>query len=772
MRKYIILILFLLQLSVVVVAQTHTVSGYVKDATTGENLLFAHCVDRLSNRGVTSDAYGFYRIDLPAGQVELSVSYLGYATADFRFELHQDTVIVFELQPIQTTLSEVVVSNHVSAVQQAMMGKNTVSMEMIKAIPSFVGEPDLMKSITFIPGVSGGREGYSNIYVRGGDRGQNLILLDGMKIYNTNHVGGFLSLFNSNVIKHVDVYKGGFPARYGGRASSVIDIYTKEGNNKELQGKYNIGVLYSGFMLEGPINEKLTFYTAGRVSYYDLLTSAARRAYKDGDGSYAGYTFFDVNSKLTWKLSDTQILDFMFFAGHDYQNAGDAMIGSDQTIDDLDQMRIHTTAFSARHHAVLSPSLVWENTLSYSNYKTSMDNKTTAYDYGFNRISHTSSSSKINDLTLRSKLSYYPNHVHQFKVGVEVSGYQFLPSIQNSYSEFVEANTTEERTVGYQSDLTSMEASLFLEDEMDLSPSVKLNLGIRATAYQSEDTSYYGIEPRVAINWLVSERNALKVNYTQLNQYNHVLVNNVNGFERELWLSATKELEPQQAQQYALGWFYSNTSMNFDFSVEAFYKRMSNLLEYQSPTSDTYGESIEDLVHKKGTGEAYGVEFQVKKDFKPISAMLNYTFSKSTRQFETLNNGKEFPFMYDRPHDFSLLLLWNINDKYSLNSNFTLSSGTPVTLPVGYSTSDDYVHNYFIYDEINNRRLPLYHRLDLSLVRTTKTKTGKQKQLAINIFNVYARQNPVYIYYNSATGKVMQKSMFSILPTITYSAEF
>lgn len=755
-------------------AQNITLSGFIKDAKTGEPLLFANCIDTISKKGTTTNGIGFFSMVLKKGEVCIIASYLGYENMERKYLLSKDTSIVILLEPRLNELEEVVVNAYTPMNQQVIMGKTTVPVKTIKALPSFAGEPDLMKSISFLPGISTGKEGYSNIYVRGGDRGQNLILLDGIKLYNTNHVGGFLSLLNSDVLKHVDVYKGGFPSRYGGRASSVIDIYTKDGNSKELKGKFNIGLLNSGFMVESPLTKKMSCFFAARSSYYDLYTIPARREYNQtGIGEYFGYTFFDVNGKINWNISQNNKIALSFFTGHDYQKSVEAVNYSTQKKNAIDKLNIHNSGISVSQNLILSQKIFWKNSLAFSSYNNKITSITEYNEYGSTRVESTSTFSEINDISLQSRLEIYPDNSNSIKTGIEISRYDFTPGIQASYFENENVQSIIDTTIGFNTSLNAYEGSLYIEDELSFGSFVRLNLGLRGTSYVCEDTTFFRIEPRISLRFMLSDKFSFKVNYTILNQYNHVLVNNYMGFEKEIWLAATKELIPQKAEQTSVGFFYSNEMKQLDVSIEGFYKTMTNLLEYRSPVNESGNlDNIENIVAKNGKGKSYGIEFQLKKDFDKFSTNLNYTLAWNYRQFNELNNGKWFPFIYDKRHDLSVVSIWQISEKYSFSSNFSLSSGMPCTLPIGFSKTDDYFRNYYIFSEINNRRLPLYHRLDIALVRKGKTRKGNIKQFSINIFNVYARQNPVYIYYDNNTGKVYQKSLFSIVPTIGYSVQF
>ncbi len=769
-----LLSLFLLLFVCHLNAQNVSLSGFVRDKDTEEPLLFANCVDTISGKSVISNGDGFFSVNIRKGNACIVVSYLGYETVKKRFQVYNDTTVNIYLSLKPQELEEVVVNAYVPVNQQVIMGRTTIPIKTIKTLPSFVGEPDLMKSISFLSGVSLGKEGYSNIYVRGGDRGQNLILLDGMKLYNTNHVGGFLSLINSDVVKHVDVYKGGFPSRYGGRASSVIDIYSKDGNSKELKGSFNIGLLNSGFVLEMPLSEKMNCFVAARASYYDLFTIPARIEYKrTGLGEYWGYTFFDVNGKVNWQISPKNKLSLSIFSGHDYQKSVEALNYSAQKKNEVNTLNIHNTGLSLTSSTLLSKKVFWKNMLSFTAYSNEVINNNEAENYASKIIESVSTFSKINDVTLKSGLELYVNNTNAIKTGIEISNYFLNPGVQASYFENENAQSVVDTTVGFKTNLSAYELNAYVEDELSVGNNLKMNFGARATSYFCKDTVFYRLEPRVSLRFLLSDKFSIKANYTILNQYNHVLVNNYMGFEKEIWLAATKGMLPQNVKQGSVGFFYSNQSRQLDISVEGYYKSMRNLLEYRSPVEEVDNlNNIENVVAKNGKGKSYGIEFQVKKDFKKVSTNLNYTLSWNYRQFSELNNGDWFPFIYDKRHDLSLVTMWQISKKYSFSSNFSLASGMPSTLPVGYSKTDDVFYNYFIFDKINNRRLPLYHRLDVSLVRKSKTRKGNMQEFSINIFNVYARQNPVYIYYNSATGKVYQKSLFSIVPTVSYSIKF
>ncbi len=773
MRKILFTFLILYS-SLACKAQKISIFGYINDSTNGEALMYSSCYDSINSVGITSNAMGYFNLKVKKGEkVALKITHIGYSTQSINLIPFKDTTINIHLSPKQEQLEEVVVSEYASIQKQDILGKITVPIKTIQSIPSFVGIPDLMKAITFIPGVSGGREGYSNIYVRGGDRGQNLVLLDGIKLYNTNHVGGFLSLLNSDVLKHVDVYKGGFPARYGGRASSIIDIYSKDGGNDKMHGKVNLGILNSSLILEGPIGKQLTFFIAGRTSYYNLLNLASTDIDDSGSEIYK-YNFHDINSKMTWQIHKNHKLSLSLFTSKDKQTYDYTFVNSStRTSSEGNGMNIETKGASMLYRGKISQRLFMENLVAYSSYNNSLYTSNTERRNNLQIVRTVNSSSDIEDYSAKSRFDFYQSNNYSLRTGIEASHYRFTPGLQNNFYENNYTNVLNDTTIGFINKLKSTEISLYQENEIDITPNLQINIGVRGIGYFCKDTSFFRFEPRLSLRWLAAKNLSFKGNFTKMNQFNHVLVNNVEGFEREIWFSATKELLPQQAQQVSVGVFYGNENLHLDFSVEAFYKKMQNLQEYKSPVMDENSlDNISNIVAKNGIGKARGFELYAKKDFTRLNLNLNYTLSWSDRQFDELNNGEWYPFLYDRRHDLSLISLFNINKKYSIGANFIFTTGAAVTLPVGFSKHDDLVYQYYIYESMNNKRLPPYHRLDLSVTRKTTTSRGNTSKWTLNIFNAYARQNPVYIYYDTNTGKVYQKSLFSIVPTINYSLEF
>ncbi len=462
-----------------------------------------------------------------------------------------------------------------------------------------------------------------------------------------------------------------------------------------------------------------------------------------------------------------------FFTGHDYQKAEDVLKASFQESVSSQKLNIHNMSISLGQNYILTPKIFVKNSIAFSNYENTLSTYDKMVQPGLQSISGVSSFSRIDDITIQSRFEYSPNTSHSIKAGVEGSYYTFVPGFQTKYSEAGFSGVVSDTVTGFHHALSAYEGNVYLEDEISLSKNIRLNLGIRGTGYSCKDTVYYRAEPRVSFRWQVSGNTSFKANYSVMDQFNHVLVNNFRGFEKEIWMAATKNLPPQRAKQVSAGLFFSSLEKGLELSLESFYKTLSNLLEYKSPASEdeNFG-NVENIVAKNGKGVAYGIEVQVNKNQGRVDLGINYTLSWNYREFKNLNNGKRYPFIYDHRHNFSVLSTVRINESYSLSSNFVLTSGMPFTLPVGFVKDDEFSYGYFVYEGINNRRLPIYHRLDIAVVRKGKTRKGRHRQLELNIFNVYARQNPVYICYDVNTGKVYQKSLFSIIPTLSYSVEF
>jgi len=773
--KPIIPVLLLLMLSCLGgFGQKHTIDGFVLSAETGETLVSATLFDSLSQSGTVSNANGFFSFNLSEGAVALKVTYLGYQRAKIDFQLNRDTTMTIYLHEKITETGTVTITSSIPVHKQVLMGMTNVPIKTIEAVPSFTGQPDLLKAVTFIPGITGGREGYSNIMVRGGDRGQNLILLDGIKLYNTNHLGGFVSLFNTDIVKQVDVYKGGFPARYGGRLSSVINVSSRDGDKNKLGGRFSIGLLSSSFSLDGPIGDKITFLLSARSAYFDLILLPVKlKAEKNKKGGYWMCNFYDINAKLVFQPTLKNKWTLNLYQGNDRLGATDYSINNGINWEDRNSIGTMNQAISLSNHRALTSTLFLKSNLTISGYKNKFYEKINKTSTQINSLDENTLTSNIREISAQSRLEYYASTKQTIMGGVEYSNYLFSPLKQYLYDENFNTGFINDTLIGYSKPTQSNEISLFAEDDFKLSEATYLNVGVRGTGYFCEGTNYWRFEPRVSLRTMLNDNLSVKANYTRMHQFNHVIINNVSGFEREFWMASSKEIPPQSASQWSAGIFGTLPEKKLELSVETYYKKMANLLEFRFPPGEEFiTQDIRKIIVKNGMGKAYGAEFQMKYSSEKLSVDLGYTLSWNNRQFDSLNNGKTYPFLYDRRHNLSLLAQLKLGKRYLLSSNFIFATGTPITFPDGYVKADEYAYGYYVYSGINNRRLPNYHRLDVAFIRKNKTKKGNTTQWCLNIFNAYAHQNPVFIHYKTCSGKVYQKSYFTIIPTISYSFEF
>jgi hypothetical protein len=459
-----------------------------------------------------------------------------------------------------------------------------------------------------------------------------------------------------------------------------------------------------------------------------------------------------------------------YFRGTDHYISKDRFGSSSE---ESTNYNIYNQCVTIGDYLSIGSKLFLKNSATFSKYKNELERKNKYNDDGITTIDNSNSSSEIVEYNLQSKLEYYPNSHHAIKTGIAYSNYQFNPG--RNYSFQSESNTVFEidSTLGYTSLKKANELSFFVEDEIRISNNVFINLGLREVLFMCKNKNYQRTEPRLSLRVMLNDNLSLKANYTLMNQFNHVVISSYGFFEKEIWLASTKAIPPQHAQQYSTGLFSTIPSLKLQLSGELYYKTMKNLIEYKVPNdADLVITDINDNIVTGGNGKAYGAEIRAKYKNDIFSVDMGYVLSWNYRQFDELNFGKRYPFVYDRRHDFTLLLSSKLGKHYSMNANFVFSTGIPCKLPVGYITDDDYMYGYYAYGGEANSRMPNYHRLDLALIKKGFTKKGREKTFKINIFNAYARKNPLIIYYDQNTGTVKGKSMFSIVPTISYSIKF
>lgn len=796
-------------------AQNITISGYIENADNGERFINATVFNAKNTRyGTVTNAYGFYSLTLPAGEVTLTASYVGFESFATELNLSKDTVINITLLS-STDLDAVIVTADGNQVQSSQMSTVDVPVSTIRKMPVLLGEVDVLKTIQMLPGVQSGTEGTSGIYVRGGGPDQNLILLDGVPVYNVNHLFGFFSVFNGYAINDISLVKGGFPARYGGRLSSVVDIRMKEGNMNKFSGEVSVGVIASKFTLEGPIQKgKTSFIISGRRTYLDVLTAPVIKlvsavATLDGSSFYGGYYFFDLNAKINHKFSDKDRIYLSGYFGKDkaYANFSSSW-SEDYSKTDFDLHWGNATAAFRWNH-IFGPKLFANTTVTYSNYQFVTDIQE-EFRYSWLgaatkeewKMKYTSG---IEDVAAKIDFDYSPNSFNKIKFGVTGIYHTFKPGISALKFSSAESAIAVDTSYGNK-DISGYELGAYVEDDFRIGNRLKFNIGLRGTALQMPDTIFYSVEPRVSMRVLINDDFSFKASYAQMSQYLHFLTNSSVGLPTDLWLPATRLVPPEHSTQYAAG-IAVNLPNNLEFSIEGFYKDMDGLIEYKEGESffssinddENEGEIWENKV-EIGEGWSYGGEIFLQKKSGKWNGWIGYTLSWSNRQFPEISFGNVFPYRYDRRHDLGIVFLYKINDKIDVGATWVYGTGIAVTLaqqrylPINMVenkinrqlNSDEY---YYYYDAIsveyygnrNNFRLPAYHRLDLGINFTKEIKIGV-RTWSISVYNAYNRKNAFFVDFNGvflgAGGnsefkrELFKYSLFPMIPTVTYSLKF
>ena len=769
-------------------AQTYTISGYISDKSSDEMLISANIYDFKSSSGTVSNTYGFYSITLPAGDVKIRASYIGYTDINTEFTLRQDTTINFPL-PSSVEMEEVVIvaekASEGRIEERTQMSTVEVPVEQIKKIPALLGEVDVIKALQLLPGVQSGGEGTSGLYVRGGSPDQNLILLDGVPVYNANHLFGFFSVFNADAIKDVKLIKGGFPARYGGRLSSVLEINLKEGNQNEFHGEGSIGLVASKLTLEGPISENTSFIVSGRRTYIDLLAKPFIQSSLEEDGQEGGtgYYFYDLNAKINHKFSDKDRLYISTYTGKDkfYFNSKEL----DQQPSDVLEFGLGwgnvTTAIRWNH--LISPKFFGNLTATYSNYEFNVLSKfgEEYNDPSLNEEFRLEYDSGIRDFALKLDFDYLPNPNHFIRFGINGINHNFNPGTFDL--KFTDPDASDFSTTVSQDKVDAQEVSFYVEDDMQLFEGFKMNAGVHTSAFLVDGQKYFSVQPRLSMRYLLDNGVAIKGSFATMNQYIHLLSNEGIGLPTDLWLPSTAKVKPQNSWQAAAG-LAKTLNDTYEVSLEGYYKKMNNLIAYQDGSGlFEFGDWQDRIV--RGQGDSYGIEAFIQKKKGRLSGWIGYTWSQSNRQFDDLNFGEEFPYTYDRRHDISVVATYKISDKIDFAGTWVYGTGNAVTLGNSnyralYDTGTFTDGGSFTYYESrNNFRMNAYHRMDLGITYTRKKKNW-DSVWAFGAYNAYNRKNPFFIFTdtdydpNSQSSKTVlkQASLFPIIPYITYSFKF
>ena len=761
-----------------------SIYGYIRDAQSGENLIAATIVEKGTSKGTTSNAYGYFSHEVPVGaSVELLCSYVGYQPSLITLTATTDTLLTIALVP--QILDEVVVlAAEVEAVQEnVQMSTISVPVEQIKKLPALLGEVDVLKVLQLLPGVKSS-EGSTGLYVRGGGPDQNLILLDGVPVYNASHLFGFFSLFNADAISRVELIKGGFPARYGGRLSSVIDISMKDGNMKELKGEATIGIISAKATLEGPIKkDKTSFILSARRTYLDAL---AAPLIEQATGDLAGsYFFYDINAKVNHIINKKNRVYLSHYMGND--------IGNGNTTNNFKfgQYLTKTTnqfdfswgniISALRWNRVITPKLFANVTTTYSRYRFEAHNKFDEItrpqppNYVGDIFFDTKYVSGIQDLSAKLDFEWIPNTQHYIRFGISSIAHHFTPGVY-AKSSFVK-NVDSPKIID---PIDATESSIYAEDDWMLSEGLKVNVGLHAASFLVEQQKYESLQPRISACYLIKQDISAKVSYSNMTQFIHFLTNAGIGLPTDMWLPSTKRVAPQQAWQGAFGLAKTYKGM-YEISVEGYFKEMTNLIEYKDGA--TYKEldnNWQDKIVLNGIGRGYGAEIFVQKKEGNFTGWAGYTLSWANRKFDDINEGRWFPYRYDRRHDLSIAMNHNWNKKMDFSMAWVFGSGENITLPIstyktlhpiGLQYNNDYV---LYYPERNNVKMRAYHRLDVNFSFWKRKKWGERKW-SIGAYNVYNRKNPYFIVPNKNAGlakSFSQFTLFPIIPSFSYSIKF
>jgi outer membrane cobalamin receptor len=773
-----------------IIAQTNsnkkiTINGYLTDSRNAEKLINATVYISELQVGASTNSYGFYSITIPATEnITLNYSYVGFETQTKEVDATKNLTLNIALIP-KKILKEVkiIAKKKVPIQQNTQMSVASLPISQIKSLPVFMGEVDVLKALQLLPGVQGGTEGSAGIYVRGGGPDQNLFLLDGVPVYNVNHLGGFFSTFNADAISNVDLYKGGFPARFGGRLSSVVDIRMKEGNKKKLHGEGGIGIISSRLLLEGPINKgKGSFMVSGRRTYFDILLAPIIKAQTNG-ASKGGYFFYDFNAKFNYKLGEKDHIyasgyfgrDKFFIANTDNFNTGSSTFGAGLSWGNLTGVLRWNHLFNAKTFGNLRTSIsTYDFTTNASTQETS---NTDTVKVGLKLFSG------IKDVNIKYDVDYHPNPKNTIKFGVSATNQVFTPNA-NSFKFDLNGTANDVDTNYSQNVIKAINLDAYVEDDLVITKKWKANLGLHFGGFIVQNNFYKSIQPRVSMRYLINDDYSIKASYAQMNQFINLLSFDGVGLPTDLWVPVTDKIKPQNSKQVALGAAGTVNKM-YEVSVETYYKSMKNIIDYKDGSSYLTNQgSYEDIV-EMGIGKSYGAEFLLQKKEGKLQGLISYGLASTQRKYPTINNGNWFYYKYDRRHDFKIAGIYKISEKVEASANWVFNTGSWNTLPTltynpqppGYNAQQSFNFNQLIqyFPSRNNFNMMNYHRLDFGF-RFTKQKKYYQRTWALGCYNTYSRKNPFFIFLgNDNMGKPAYKQfcLFGFpLPYLTYSFKF
>ncbi len=766
-----------------------TLFGYIEDAATGEKLPGASIIMVNERSGTSANNYGFYTITVPASSsIRIIVSNTGYQPVEKEVDLTKDVQLNIKLFAI-ANLEEVIVSaTRIPPIQsQTQMSHISVPLETVKSMPRFLGETDVLKTLQLLPGVSQGTEGSSGILVRGGGPEQNLILLDGTLIYNPSHFLGIFSTFNGDAIKNVELYKGGFPARFGGRLSSVVDLVMKDGNMKAIHGEGSIGLLASNLTLEGPIKkDRTSFLVSGRRTYLDLIAKPLIKNSPDNEvDGFAAY-FYDINAKLHHIISDKNRLFASFFSGQDVFGVKTSYQNNKYTESNDAKIDWGNIIGTMRWNHVFNNRLFANTLLNYTQYKFNSKFVFEEKDNNNNNVYSSRYSSSIQDLGLRMDFDYRPMPEHNIKTGVAGTLHRFMPgALTIKFGDI----SKPEINRSFNNELqNSPELSAYAEDDWYVTHKLKFNIGLHASAFKAKTNWYGSVQPRIGIRYLLPAEVAFKASYAEMTQFVHFLTNNSSTLPTDLWVPSTDKIKPMHSRQVAIGFARNIVNNKIEASVEGYYKKMRGVIEYFDGASYINSNAASwDTKVEAGNATAWGAEILLQKKAGKTTGWIGYTLSWSDRQFPTINFGRTFFYKYDRRHDVEIVVSQKLGKRWELSGSWQFQTGSPYTLPMAqyegtdglspanrYKEYDDLNH----YDGRNTYRLLNYHRFDAGITYK-RQKKNRESSWNLSAYNAYNRKNPFYYYIGRqyeghADGTRVLKgiTLLPIVPSISYRLKF
>ena len=779
------LILILLSQAFLLNAQTrYTLSGYVRDSLSRETLIGATIQAKETGRSVSTNQYGFYSLTLPEGEYTLLVSFVGYSPFEKKISLHADLELNLPVLSKSSLSQEIIISarRKDANVTNAQMGQIDLIMNRMRSVPVIFGELDPLKTLQLFPGVTNAGEGNSGLYVRGGGPDQNLILLDDAVVYNTGHLFGFFSIFNGDAIKNTTLIKGGMPAQYGGRLSSVLDISMKDGNMNKFQAEGGIGSISSRLSIQGPIKkDKASFIVSGRRTYIDALIKPFIKKSSQFYGS--GYYFYDFNAKFNYRFSNK---DRLYISGYFGRDVFDFVNSQRQFNVGIPW---GNSTVTARWNHVFSKKLFMNTTVVYNDYNFALNALQNNFDFTL--------SSGIRDANIKTDLDHYLSPEHKLKYGVQYTFHRFSPSVVSGRQDSVEFNPNNAQ-LKY-----ARETSAYVQDDWEVNDRLKLSYGLRWSGFQQvgpfksferdpngnkldssvynrgEQVKFYGgLEPRTTLRYTLNDQSSIKASVSRNRQYIHLVSNSGTTLPTDVWVPSTLLVKPQLSWQYAAGFFKNFNDNAYETSVEVYYKSMQNQIEYREGYTPSIKDPEEEFVF--GKGWSYGAEFFINKTKGKFTGWIGYTLAWSWRKFPGLNDGNKYPAKFDRRNDLSVVGIYELNPKWKFSAVFVYATGNATSLPEKFYLVEGVLTQQ--YSKINQYRLAPYHRLDLSAtyVPVPKKERKVKGSWVFSLYNAYNRRNPYFLYFDQ-TGSAFagtlqvqakQVSLFPAIPSVTYNFKF